>query len=82
MVVAFLVGAVASGFSAAGLTALLIWVATVVAGSSDPWSIAPWLVTSVAGLVAVGTYVAEGIAHQRTLARMRSTGEPWAYRED
>jgi len=82
MVVAFLVGAVASGFSAAGLTALLIWVATVVAGSSDPWSIAPWLVTSVAALVAVGTYVAEGIAHRRTLARMRSTGEPWAYRED
>jgi hypothetical protein len=82
MVVAFLVGAVASGFSAAGLTALLIWVATVVAGSSDPWSIAPWLVTSVAALVAGGTYVAEGIAHRRTLARMRSTGEPWAYRED
>jgi hypothetical protein len=82
MVVAFLVGAVASGFSAAGLTALLIWVATVVAGSSDPWSIAPWLVTSVAALVAVGTYVAEGIAHRRTLARMRSTGEPWAYRGD
>jgi hypothetical protein len=82
MAVAFMVGAVASGFSAAGLTALLIWVATVVAGSSDPWSIAPWLVTSVAALVAVGTYVAEGIAHRRTLARMRSTGEPWAYRED
>jgi low affinity Fe/Cu permease len=82
MVVAFLVGAVASGFSAAGLTALLIWVATVVAGSSDRWSIAPWLVTSVAALVAVGTYVAQGIAHRRTLASMRSTGEPWAYRED
>jgi hypothetical protein len=82
MVLAFLVGAVASGFSAAGLTALVIWVVTVVAGSSDPWSIAPWLVTSVAALVAIGTYVAEGIAHRRTLARKRSTGEPWAYRGD
>jgi hypothetical protein len=64
-----------------GLTALLIWVATVLAGSSDPWSIAPWLVSLVAALVAVGTYMAEGIAHRKTLARMRSTGEPWAYRE-
>jgi phage shock protein PspC (stress-responsive transcriptional regulator) len=81
MGLAFLTGAVASGFTAAGLTALLIWVATVLAGSSDPWSIAPWLVTLIAALVAVGTYVAEGIAHRKTLARMRSTGEPWAYRE-
>ncbi|MGH2380252.1 MAG: hypothetical protein ACRDG7_03405 [Candidatus Limnocylindria bacterium] len=81
MVLAFLTGAVASGFSAAGLTALLIWIATVVSGSTDPWSIAPWLVSVVAALVAVGTYVAEGIAHRRTLARMRSTGEPWAYRD-
>jgi hypothetical protein len=81
MGLAFLTGAVASGFTAAGLTALLIWVATVLAGSSDPWSIAPWLVTLVAALVATGTYVAEGIAHRKTLAGMRSTGEPWAYRE-
>ncbi len=81
MVLAFVTGAAASGFTAAGLTALLIWIATVVAGSSDPWSIAPWLVTGVAALVAIATYVAEGIAHRRTLARMRSTGEPWAYRE-
>lgn len=81
MVLAFLTGAAASGFTAAGLTALLIWIATVLAGSSDPWSIAPWLVTTVAALVAIATYVAEGIAYRRTLARMRSTGEPWAYRE-
>ena len=80
MALAFLTGAAASGFTAAGLTALLIWVATVVAGSSDPWSFAPWLVTLVAALVAVATYVAEGIAHRRTLDRKRSTGEPWAFR--
>ncbi len=81
MALAFLTGAVASGFTAASLTALLIWIATMIAGSTDPWSIAPWLVSVVAALVAIGTYLAEGIAHRRTLARMRSTGEPWAYRD-
>jgi len=81
MALAFITGAVASGFTAAGLTTLLIWISTVLAGSTDPWSIAPWLVTTVAAVVAIATYVAEGIAHRRTLARMRSTGEPWAYRD-
>ena len=81
MALAFLTGAVASGFNAAGLTTLLIWIVTVVSGSADPWSIAPWLVSVVAAIVAVATYVAEEVAHRRTLARMRSTGEPWAYRD-
>ncbi len=81
MALAFLTGAIASGFTAASLTALLIWIATLIAGPTDPWSIAPWLVSVVAALVAIGTYRAEGIAHRRTLARMRSTGEPWAYRD-
>lgn len=81
MVLAFVTGAAASGFTAAGLTALLVWVATVLSGAPGPWAIAPWLVTSVAALVAIATYVAERIAHRRTLDRMRSTGEPWAYRE-
>lgn len=80
MTLAFLTGAVASGFTGAGLTALLIWVATVLSGSSDPWGIAPWLVSGVAAILAVATYVAEGIAHRWTQERMRSTGEPWAYR--
>ena len=66
MGLAFVTGAVASGFTAAGLTALLIWVATVLTGSSDPWSIAPWLVTLVATLVAIATYVAEKIAYRLT----------------
>jgi len=81
MVLAFVTGAVASGFTVAGLTALLIWISTVVSGSTDPWSIAPWLVSAVATLVAFATYIAEGIAHRRTLQRKRSTGEPWAYRD-
>jgi len=78
---AFLTGAIASGFTAAGLSALLIWVATVVTGSSDPWGWAPWVVALVAIAFAAGTYFAELVAHRRSLARMRSTGEPWAYRE-
>ena len=81
MTLAFVTGALASGFTAAGLTALLIWVATVLSGSSDPWSIAPWLVTAAAAVAAIGTYIAEAIVYRRTLARMRSTGEPWAYRD-
>lgn len=81
MTLAFLTGAVASGFTAAGLTALLVWVATVLAGSSDPWSVAPWLVTAAATIVAMATYVAEGIVYRRSAARKRSTGEPWAFRD-
>jgi len=81
MVLAFVTGAVASGFTAAGLTAFAVWIATVLSGSTDPWSIAPWLVSLVAAIVAVATYLAENIVHRRSLSRMRSTGEPWAYRE-
>ena len=81
MTLAFLTGAVASGFTAAGLTALLVWIATVLSGSTDPWSIAPWLVSAVAALVALGTFVAEKVAYRRTMSRMRATGEPWAYRD-
>ena len=80
MRLAFLTGAVATGFTAAGLTTLLVWIATVLSGSSEPWDIAPWLVSAAAALVAVATYIAEGFAYRRTLARMRSVGEPWAYR--
>jgi hypothetical protein len=81
MTVAFLTGALASGFTAAGLSTLLIWIATVVTGSSDPWGWAPSVVALVAVAFTAATYVAERIAHRRTLATMRSTGEPWAYRD-
>ena len=80
MVLAFAIGAVASGFTAAGLTALVIWIATVLSNSTDPWAIAPFLIVAVAVIVAAATYVAEGIAYRRSLDRKRSTGEPWAYR--
>ena len=82
MTLAFLTGALASGFTAAGLSALLIWVGTVITGSSDPWAWAPWVVALIALVFAAGTYFAEWVAHRRALAWKRSHGEPWAYRED
>ena len=81
MTLAFLTGALASGFTAAGLSTLLVWVATVVTGSPDPWGWAPSVVALVAVVFAAGTYLAERFAYRRTMARMRSTGEPWAYRD-
>jgi hypothetical protein len=78
---AFLTGALASAVAGAGLVALLLWVITVVTGSTAAWSLAPWLVVGVALLFAIGTFVAERFAYRRSLARMRAIGEPWAYRE-
>jgi hypothetical protein len=80
MTLAFATGAIAAGVTAAGVTVLLIWIATVLSGSSDPWSIAPGLLAAVAAVVAVATYLAERLVYRRTLARMRERGEPWAYR--
>ena len=81
MTLAFLTGALASGFAAAGMTGLLVWIVTVLTGSTDPWSIAPGLVAVVAILVVVGTFIAEKVAYRRTMAGMRASGEPWAFRE-
>ena len=81
MTLAFLTGAAASALTVAGLTALAVWVVTVVSGSTDPWAIAPWLVLGLAILAAIGTYVAERLVYRRSVADKRATGEPWAYRE-
>lgn len=81
MTLAFVTGAMAAGLAAAGLTALAVWVTTVVASSTDAWSVAPWLLPGVAGIVAVATYVAEWLLHRRSMVRMASRGEPWAYRD-
>lgn len=82
MRLAFATGALASGLVAAGLAGLLIWIATVLTGSNDPWSVAPILVAAVAAVVGGATYLAERIVYRRTMERQRATGEPWAYRED
>ena len=81
MKLAFATGALASGVVGGGLTALLIWVATLVTGSDDPWSVAPILVAAAAAVVGGATYLAERIVYRRSLQRQRAIGEPWAYRE-
>ena len=81
MNVAFLTGALASGFTGAALAALVIWVLTVLTGSEDPWRIAPLIVALAAALFAVATYAAERFIYRRSMERKRATGEPWAYRE-
>jgi hypothetical protein len=79
---AFVTGALAGGVAAVALVAFAIWLVTLVSGSTDAWSAAPWLMVAFASLVAAGTYLAERITYRRTMARMRAMGEPWAYRED
>ena len=76
MKLAFATGAIAAGFTAAGVTTLLIWIATVLSGSSGPWSIAPWIVALAAALVGVATYLAERIVYRRGLAPPRAPREP------
>ena len=75
-------GALASGLVGGGLTGLVIWVATVVTGSSDPWSVAPMLVAAAGAVVGGATYLAERIVYRRSMERQRAIGEPWAYRSD
>jgi uncharacterized membrane-anchored protein len=78
---AFATGALASALAAAGLSALVVWIATVVTGSSDPWAVAPWLIPVVALVVGAATFLAERYLHERESARKRATGEPWAFRD-
>ena len=79
---AFATGALAAGFAAAALAALLVWVATVLLRNDDPWTVAPAIVATTAIVVAVATYLAERLVYRRATERKRSAGEPWAYRQD
>jgi ABC-type branched-subunit amino acid transport system permease subunit len=78
---AFVTGALAAGLAGAALSALVVWIVTVVSGSTEPWRSAPMIVALAAGLLAVATYAAERFIYRRTLERKRTTGEPWAYRD-
>ena len=82
MNLAFLTGALAAGFTGAALTALVIWIVTVISGSTEPWRSAPLIVTLAAGALAIATYGAERFIYRRTQEGKRATGEPWAYRDD
>jgi hypothetical protein len=79
---AFATGALAAGFAVAALSALVIWIVTLVSGSTDAWAVAIWLIPTLGAVAAVATYVAELRVERGTQARKRTTGEPWAYRED
>jgi hypothetical protein len=78
---AFMTGALAAGLTGAALSALAIWIVTIVSGSTEPWRSAPLIVALAAGLLAVATYAAERFIYRRTQERKRATGEPWAYRD-
>lgn len=82
MLLAFLSAALAAGFTAAGLATLALWVVSLLSGDSTAWGVAPWVVAAAGLGVTLLTLVAEGVAHRRMQARMRSraAGEPWAYR--
>lgn len=80
MTLAFMTGALASAVLGAGLTTAVVWVATLISGSTDPWAAAPWIVSAVALVVGAATFLAERAVHERELGRRRATGEPWAYR--
>ena len=82
MSLAFLTGALAAGFAGAALSALIIWIVTVVSGSTAPWRSAPLIVALAAAALAIATYAAERFIYRRTQERKRATGEPWAYRDD
>jgi hypothetical protein len=77
----FAVGALACGLTVAGLAGVVMWIVTVLTGSTDPWAIAPVVITALGALAVVATYIAEVIVDRATQARKRATGEPWAYRE-
>jgi cell division protein FtsW (lipid II flippase) len=80
MALAFLTGALAAGLGTSALTALVVWVVTVISGSPDLWVIGGWVIAGLGLLVAGLTYVAERFAREQTYARQRASGEPWAYR--
>jgi branched-subunit amino acid ABC-type transport system permease component len=80
--VAFGTGALAGGLAAVLVVSIAIWIVTLVTGSEAAWAVAPWVLVAAAILVAGGTLLAERVMYRRTMARKRSTGEPWAYREE
>ena len=79
---AFATGALAAGLAVAGLSALVIWLITLISASTDAWTAAIWLIPTLAAVAMVATYVAEVLVERGTASRKRATGEPWAYRED
>ncbi len=82
MRLAFATGALSAAIVVALLVALAIWVVTVITGASGAWAWAPPIIAGLAAVFGVATYLAERAVHRREMARMRATGEPWAFRGD
>ena len=80
MKLAFATGALWAAFAAAVLAAAAIWVVTVIAGTSGAWGWAPPVIAGLGAVFGAATYIAERTVHRRESARMRATGEPWAFR--
>lgn len=81
MRLAFATGALSGAIVGAVLVSILIWILTVLVGASGAWAWAPPIIAGVAAVFGVGTYLAERAVHRRQMARMRATGEPWAFRD-
>ena len=77
----FLTAALAAGLAGAVMAWLVTWLIALVAG--DPLGLVGTItiIVRAALLVATATFLAEEVALRRTYARMRGTGEPWAYRD-
>lgn len=82
MKLAFATGAMSAAVAAAVLVALVIWVVTLITGATGLWASAPPAMAIGAAVFGGATYLAERLVHRRTTARMRATGEPWAFRDD
>lgn len=82
MRLAFATGALSAALVVAVLVSAGIWVVTAISGVSGAWAWAPPIIAGLAAAFGVATYLAERTVHRRDKARMRATGEPWAFRED
>lgn len=80
MRLAFATGALSAAIVVAVLVSVVIWIVTVIVGASGAWAWAPPIIAGLAALFGMATYLAERAVHRRTMARMRATGEPWAFR--
>jgi hypothetical protein len=78
---AFITGAVAAGVAFAALTALGLWVASLVLGHDGPIEAMAVAVPIVGTGAALLTYVDEVIVYRAEKRSDQSRGEPWAYRK-
>jgi hypothetical protein len=79
---AFATAALSSAVAIGLVVTAVIWIVTVLTGATGAWGWAPPIIAGLAALFGVATYLAERAVHRRERTRMRSIGEPWAFRDD